>query len=552
MSAITYEMTAHEAIEKYISKSGGKISQMDIPLLPSRILGITNMLIDMHNDNAPKDENWTKLRTLPPFMIAEILPHIYTIKKLNLGGEIPVLAVYVDDGPEVGTYVLDPVYPDFLTDIIRSLSPSIGIRQIAEVRASLRSKVPCAKRTEDPNLIIVANGIFDYRTKELKPFSPDYVSTRKLATAYKEHPENPMIHNDEDGMDWDVVSWMESLSDNPKIVNLLWRVINAVVRPDNRWDKAICLSGDSGCNGKSTFVKMVCNLCGDDYWESLSVGDCCGKFLPADLATKKLIISNENGVNGYFDVPEKLKSMITGDVMALESKGKDKISACFQGVIIQCLNSYVKFRDRTESLYRRFLMVPFTKRFIGMERKYIKDDYLRRPEVLEYVLWKVLQMPDFDELPEPEACKIELEKYKDANDPLRVFLAEILPELKWQVVPFEFLYELYKKWMERNNPGGKISSKSTFTADVAERINTNRANDCYAAWEPVKSDTKGGYKPLCVPKEDCYKPEPLIAEYGLSDWMNPSAKNSTDVNKICVPSDSKRKGTCRGIKRANA
>lgn len=397
----------------------------------------------------------------------------------------------------------------------------------------------------------MANGIFDYKNKKLLPFSPDYICTVKLATAYKDHPENPVIHNDSDNTDWDMESWMKSLSDDPAVVDLLWHVIGAVVRAFVRWDKLIFLSGDSGCNGKGTFCELVRNLCGENYWLSLTIRDCGEKFLPAGLASKKAIITDENGVGDYIDALDKLKAMATGDVIALEAKNKDKISARFRGVIIQCLNDYVKFRDRTESLYRRLLMIPFLKRFTGAERKYIKDDYLRRPEVLEYVLWRVLNMPDYYELPEPEACRIELEKYKDANDPLRVFLAEILPQLKWQVVPFNFLYELYKKWIERYNPGGKIPSQHTFTADVVKRINTDRTNDCYAAWNPVECDPKGGYKNQSVTKEDRATPEPLILEYNLTDWMNPDSGNSNDVDKLCVPTETKRNNG-RGIKRAKA
>lgn len=342
---------------------------------------------------------------------------------------------------------------------------------------------------------------------------------------------------------------MRELSDDPEVINLLWLVIGAVVRPNVRWDKAIFLSGSSGCNGKGTYCELLRNLCGGDgYHISLSIRDCCGRFLPYVLASVKSIITDENSVGDYIDLSDTFKSMITGDILSLEAKFRDKISARFFGVMIQCLNDYVKFRDRTESLYRRLLMVPFLKRFTGMERKYIKHDYLRRPEVLEYVLWRVLNMPEYYELPEPEACAAELEKYKDSNDPLRVFLSEILPELKWQTVPFEFLYDLYKNWIMLKNPGGKIPSAHVFKGDVAERINTNRANACYAAWKPVEYDYKNrGFKVWKVSAEDQMTPEPLINEYCLEGWMNRNCK-SNDLDKLCI--SPKHAGTVRGIRRA--
>ncbi len=59
-------------------------------------------------------------------------------------------------------------------------------------------------------------------------------------------------------------------------------------------------------------------------------------------------------------------------------------------------------------MYRRLLVVPFDKRFEGCERKYIKNDYLHRKEVLEYVLFHVLREMDYYELSVPEASVDEL------------------------------------------------------------------------------------------------------------------------------------------------
>lgn len=84
-------------------------------------------------------------------------------------------------------------------------------------------------------------------------------------------------------------------------------------------------------------------------------------------------------------------------------------------------------------------MVPFEKCFTGAERKYIKDDYLNRQEVLEYVLCKVLEkIPSYYDFDVPDACTRLLDDYKTFNDPVRQFAEEMLPELKWQLVPNKF------------------------------------------------------------------------------------------------------------------
>src|SRR5699024_5398232 len=145
------------------------------------------------------------------------------------------------------------------------------------------------------------------------------------------------------------------------------------------------------------------------------------------------------------DKAANLKAIITNDVIQMNRKFKTPIAFQFKGFMVQCLNEMPKIKDRSDSFYRRQLFVPFLKCFTGKERKYIKHDYLHRKDVLEYVLWRVLNM-DYYTLSEPEACRLALEEYKEYNDPIRQFIDEILPECKWNLLPYAFLYDLYKSW----------------------------------------------------------------------------------------------------------
>ena len=80
------------------------------------------------------------------------------------------------------------------------------------------------------------NGVYDYANKFLLGFDPEMVFTEKSHVDFVEGAKNPVIHNDEDGTDWDVESWMEEFSDDPAMVNLLWQVVGAT-RPNVAWNK---------------------------------------------------------------------------------------------------------------------------------------------------------------------------------------------------------------------------------------------------------------------------------------------------------------------------
>ena len=45
-------------------------------------------------------------------------------------------------------------------------------------------------------------------------------------------------------------------------------------------------------------------------------------------------------------------------------------------------------------------------------------------------------------------------EYKEYNDPVLAFWNGFRGQFKWDLLPFRFLYELYRAWHERYNPGG--------------------------------------------------------------------------------------------------
>ena len=96
------------------------------------------------------------------------------------------------------------------------------------------------------------------------------------------------------------------------------------------------------------------------------------------LSRVSAIITDENDTGTFVDDAAALKLIITHDPFLMDRKFKDPRSVLFNGFMVQCVNELPKLRDKSESLYRRLLVIPFEKRFEGCERKYIKDDYLKR------------------------------------------------------------------------------------------------------------------------------------------------------------------------------
>ena len=467
---------------------------------------------------------WRSIDRLLPQQLAEIAMFFHNIIRIdtaesNVETEEDLLGVYCYEGPNEGTYDINE---STLYRILKKYDYQLEKSKFKEVYFILQSLAPRRMRTHDRNLIAVNNGIFDYVHKVLLPFSPEYIFLTKSKVNYNPNAQLTIIHNNEDNTDWDVESWMESLSDDPAIVALLWEMLSAIIRPFVRWNRSIWLYSTTGNNGKGTLCELMRNLCGEGTHTSISLSEFSKDFALQPLLHCNAIIVDENDVGSYIDRLAALKAVVTNDIVQINRKFKDPISFRFWGFMVQCINDLPRIRDKSDSFYRRQILVPMDKCFTGSERRYIKDDYLSRPEVLEYVLKKVLHT-NFYELSIPARCSDLLGMYKELNDPVREFLGEFKKRFAWDLVPTEFLYDLYKSWYMRYNPSGKPEGKTNFKKQV-DIILLEPEFSIY--WKSTNNVVRIGDKMSC--------PEPLIATYDLETWKNPTYRGP-DINRLSSP-----------------
>lgn len=489
------------------------------------ILSKTRDAISLENSVQSKGTaKWRVPDALSFMQIAEIISVIYPVRCVYYDENVPkdydLLAIYMPDGPEMGTYQTSR---DTFLNIIYKLNPNIVKRDVDEVCSRLKLVSPRVHPSRDPDLIAVNNGVFNYKTKTLMPFTPNLVFMSKSHTNYIKNVSNPVLRNTTDNTDWDVESWMQTLSDDPEIVNLLWEILGAIVRPNVPWNKSAWLYSEQGNNGKGTLCVLMRNLLGKSACASIPLSDFGKDFALEPLVGASAIVVDENDVGTFIDKAANLKAVITGDVISINRKYKTPIAYKFTGFMVQCLNEYPLIKDRSNSLYRRQLFIPMTKSFTGHVREYIKQEYLYRQDVLEYVLNKVLNT-DFYHLSEPLSCQMVLSDYKEYNDPVRQFANEILPQCKWDLLPFTFLWDLYCSWFKRNNPSGTSIGRNKFISNLLSIISEDDEWFCPDKHIPIRSQGR----------MDCA--EPLIQDYDLTAWQAPVGTYSgSNANKLCRP-----------------
>ncbi len=491
-----------------------------------------------------KDRKMTISQVLEPFQIAEIIMSTRNVRKICCLEEASdpdydLLGIYQEDGPDMGTY---SAYSNEIAGICYAYSPGISKRGINEVEAILSARCERVFRTKKKNLVPVNNGIFDFDTKTLMPFAPEYVFLNKCHVDYVPNAVSPVIQNP-DGTDWETEAWVRTLSDDPDVVNLIWQIIGACIRPNVSWNRAAWLYSTQGNNGKGTLCALMRNLCGKGNHTAIMLSDFSKDFALEPLVRSSAIINDENDVDVYIDKAANLKAVITGDVFQMNRKFKMPIAFQFKGFMVQCINGLPKVKDRSNSFYRRQLMIPFLKNFQGVERRYIKDDYLARKDVLEYVLCRVLNM-DYYEFSEPDACQTLLLEYKEVNDPVRQFWAEVEDQFVWDLLPYDFIYAVYKKWMAESNPDSETLGRNTFKNQLQDVVRTSSG----IWWVPPKELEAGGnMRDKYLNRKDMMdKPEILIKQYKVQNWGDDTYKGGDEARKL-IPSPTKTR--FRGLMR---
>ncbi|PTF10537.1 DNA primase [Staphylococcus equorum] len=411
------------------------------------------------------DKKGFKPLTISTTQCAKILNEFCSFLTITEDEDNTPLFVYKADD---GIYTNSNLY---ISRLVGWLEPKSNEYKTNEIKFYLKRDAKTQEKTSEPYLIPVNNGIYNQKTKQLEDFTPDYVFTSKISTNYNPNAESPVI----DG--WDYDSWLNSIAcDDVQTVKLLWQVIADTLNGNHTRGQALFFSG-SGNNGKGTFQEHIRSLLGKKNVTALKVKEFDGKYAMAQLVGKTCVIGDDNAPNDYVDDGSNFKSVVTGDIVNVEDKYEKAYSDSFKCTVIQSTNGLPRFKDTTSAFYRRMLIVPFDADFNGdIENKKIKDEYIHDERVLEYVLYKALQL-DFKKFDTPQKSIDALHEYKIDNDPVYEFKNEVFDNFEALKIPKAMVHAFYCDFCQKN--GYKAKSNKLFQKEFKRLLNDE--------WETDKS-----------------------------------------------------------------
>ena len=385
---------------------------------------------------------------------------------MKLTGETEDTSIIYSYNFSEGIYTGQEAY---INRAIAKLEFRFDPRKYTQVYKFLKTQLPFLPRLESKNLIAVNNGVFNNKGKQLEIFNPDYFITSKLATKYNKYAiSNYLAIRD---TYFDVDKWFQSIANgDEELVKLLWEIVNEAINPNHTREKMAILYGE-GNNGKGTFQAMLTNLIGIENISTLTPHDFSGEFKLEMLQGKVCNIGDDIS-NKYLDDVSNLMSIVTGDPVAVNRKGKSVITARFKLLNIFSANKLPKVRNKSQGAYRRLLIVPFNADFNGqVQDRRIKEEYLKNKIVLEYILYKALHL-DFEKFSSTSATDRMLEEYKEDNDYLYSFVKDWyvhrkLPEV--ERVPLPLVKIAFNNYLVENYYDYKITSG--FGKDLVIHLN---------------------------------------------------------------------------------
>lgn len=395
------------------------------------------LTIEQHEELARQKGQEASNKALPtnPLGVAIMLTkHIHFIRiKPEAQGQKAPLYFY---NPDFGIWVEDN---EFLQDLISIIFPNATEKQAFDTLYKIARQSQMKEIQSD--YTVIGKQLYNAKTGIFEDITPAITVTRKIRTGYNPKAKEPIIKG------WKPTIWLLELFDgDTELYNLAIQIIKASITGQSL-QKIFWLFGEGG-TGKGTFQQLLINLVGMENVASLKItGLTKSQFSTSILLGKSLVIGDDVQKDAVIKDTSDMFSLATGDIMTIEDKGKRPYSIRLNMTVVQSSNGLPRMNGDKSAIDRRFRILPFTKVFKDKPNKAIKEDYINRKEVLEYLVKLAIETPIADINP-MKSIEILEEHHKDMNPVIDFISKFFTDELTSEFIPNSFVYHVWKCFLE--------------------------------------------------------------------------------------------------------
>ena len=352
------------------------------------------------------------------------------------------------------------------------LDPEITSYRIKEIQNHIRrrNRVKRGDLDKDRNILNLRNGLFDLRTYELKPHSPEYYSVIQCSVPYDPTAKCPTV-----------LHYLRTTLPDSEVEKAL--AFSACIITRNTSFQIAGLTVGEGNNGKSVFNNLNIAIVGKENVSSVSLQDLeVDRFSVADLFGKPLNVCGDLPSTKLIDT-SIFKKIVSGDLVRAQRKFGQPFSFKPETMLLFSSNKIPKTLDQTYGFYRRWVIISFPNNFEGKEDRDLLTKLTTEQELSGYLnllLESHKRMRDTGKFPGLESIEKREETFNKMQNSVEYFSEECIEEKNGTNVPKEDVYEAYVSYCNRNNIPKE--SKATFGksfkrldhADARPTINGNR------------------------------------------------------------------------------
>lgn len=353
---------------------------------------------------------------------------------------------------------------------------ALMIKHIPDLRKAMRSEVLAyiellVRNDEElapTNYIAFKNGIYDIKTDDLQPFTPELVITNKI-----EHNYDPDAYH----------SLLDEILDNVSVKDkevrlLLEEMVGYTFLRRNELRKFFMLVGD-GQNGKSTLLNTIKHLLRNNH-SDLDIMKLNDRFSTEMLVNKLANIGDDVSSTNIRDT-STIKKIASGDSIDAEEKGKPKFSFTPYCKLIFSSNTIPKIGvgDDIKAVMSRMVIVPLNANFSEKSKDFkpfIIDD-ITSDEAMSYLinlgiagLKRILARKKFTD---PKVVQASKEEYESSLDETM----EYIKALTYQEVIGEYTSTIYKEYQTYCfNQGVEPVTKINFNMKINKHFKIKTKN----------------------------------------------------------------------------
>ena len=312
----------------------------------------------------------------------------------------------------------------------------------------------------NPHLLVVANGVLNLKTLEMKPFSPLPPQITRLPVAFD--PTAKFEDTRTKNFFEEVCTPVQILQIQEVFGYVLWR--------DHFIQKGIMLVGEGG-NGKTTLICLLKDFLGAKNVSGVRLQDLdLSRFAVADLQGKMANL-NADVTDKTLKDTGRFKMLTGGDLINAEKKFMQPFDFVNYAKLIFAVNQVPQSRDLSVAFMRRWLIMEFLQVFPENDPKTDKNilKKMNTPKALSALLnWslkgltRLLKNQGFTDEPTHEQTK---EEYLRRSSSVASFIMDMIEEDFDSMIPKDELYREYVLYCQRNGRTD-IKSLSWFSQEL--------------------------------------------------------------------------------------